>query len=124
MTNTPSAHIRTGKLGEDIATEFLIQHDVEIIGRNLRTDFGEIDILGKDDGVMLFVEVKTRRTQKFGFPETAVNARKKKHMTNSAWAYLQKIGALDHAWRIDVISIYLRKNIPPEIEWFKNAITS
>lgn len=115
--------IQTGVKGEDLAVNFLIQHKVKILDRNVRTAHGEIDIIGEKDGCTIFFEVKTRRTRSFGYPETAVNSRKQEHMVNSAYAYLQEQNTLDHPWRIDVIAINLFSSYKPNIEWFQNAIT-
>jgi len=111
-------------MGEDIASDYLIKNDISLVGRNIRTAYGEIDILGKKDGCLIFVEVKTRRSKRFGFPEASVDEKKQKHMVNSALAYLQENGDLDQNWRIDVISVNLLLSEEPKIEWFKNAITS
>jgi len=114
--------IQTGREGEDLAVKFLIQQNVKILDRNVRTVQGEIDIIGEKNGCTIFFEVKTRRTRSFGYPETAVNSRKQKHLVNSAYAYLQEQNTLDHPWRIDVIAISLFSSSKPNIEWFQNAI--
>ena len=118
-------NIKIGRKGEQIACDYLLTQGVEIIGRNLQTQYGEIDILGKKEGCYLFTEVKTRQSMAFGFPEHAVNAKKQDHMANSALAYIQEYLGLDVEWRIDVIAINLSKNeIVSEIKWFKNAIAN
>jgi len=111
-----------GKWGEEQALNFLIKNGVEILGRNIFTEYGEIDLLGVHDHVLLFVEVKTSQTQKFGYPEVSVNMRKMDHMVNAAQKYLQDHEELLNDWRIDVISIELKSD-KPEIKWFKNAVT-
>ena len=114
-----------GNRGEDIAVEYLSQQGVSIISRNVRTPYGEIDIIGKDDESLIFVEVKARRNQSFGFPEEAVHARKQEHMINSAFSYLQENFGEDVVWRIDVIAIKIAlKDETHQIRWFKNAINN
>ncbi len=111
-----------GDWGEQIAVDYLIDHNVKIIGRNIRTNYGEIDILGQKDGILIFFEVKTRRTENFGHPEDAVNYIKQEHMKNSAIEYIQSNSDMEIDWRIDVIAIYTGKNNKLQIRWFKNAI--
>lgn len=111
-----------GDWGEQIAVDYLIDQNVKIIGRNIRTNYGEIDILGQKDGILIFFEVKTRRTENFGNPEDAVNYIKQEHMKNSAIEYIQSNSDMEIDWRIDVIAIYTGKNNKLQIRWFKNAI--
>ena len=112
-----------GNWGEEAAAEYLIEHGVDIIDKNVRTQNGEIDIIGKQNGVLVFFEVKTRRSNKFGNPEDAVNARKKEHMIRSAIEYIQSNLDLDIEWRMDVIAINVNQENKKIIRWFENAIS-
>ncbi len=112
-----------GNWGEEAAAEYLIEHGVDIIDKNVRTQNGEIDIIGKQNGVLVFFEVKTRRSNKFGNPEDAVNARKKEHMIKSAIEYIQSNLDLDIEWRMDVIAINVNQENKKIIRWFENAIS-
>jgi putative endonuclease len=116
------ANKELGNWGEQIAVDYLQNHNVKIVGRNIRTNYGEIDILGQKDGVHIFFEVKTRRTEKFGNPEDAVNYIKQEHMKNSALEFIQSNQDMEMDWRIDVIAIYIGKENKFQIRWFKNAI--
>ena len=111
-----------GRWGEEQALNYLVKNGVEILGKNIFTEYGEIDLLGIQDNVLLFVEVKTAQTRKFGFPEVSINARKMDHMVKAAQKYLQDHEEISNDWQIDVISIELNSN-EPEIKWFKNVIT-
>lgn len=113
-----------GKIGEGIASDYLVNQQVKIIGRNIRTNYGEIDIIGEKNGVVIFFEVKTRRSEKFGYPEDAVNKRKQEHMVNSAMEYIQTHFDVEIAWRIDVIAVMIGKDDSINIDWFDNAIIS
>jgi putative endonuclease len=113
-----------GIWGEQIAANYLVQSDVVIIGKNVRTQSGEIDIIGTKDGVYIFFEVKTRGSTRYGNPEDAVNNKKQEHMKNSALEYIQSSLDLDIDWRIDVISIQVHRKNNIEIQWFKNAISN
>jgi len=122
MGNFHLANRELGEWGEQIAVDYLNNHDVKIIDRNIRTNYGEIDILGQKDGVLIFFEVKTRRTEDFGNPEDAVNYLKQEHMRNSALGFIQSNQEIDLDWRIDVIAIYVGKKNKLQIRWFENAI--
>ena len=112
-----------GDWGEQIAVDYLISNKIKVIGRNIRTRYGEIDILGQKDGIIIFFEVKTRRTEEFGNPEDAVDYKKREHMKNSALDYMQSNLDLEMDWRIDVIAIFVGENNKLQIRWVKNAFT-
>lgn len=94
-----------GKFGEDIASKYLEAKGYKIKERNYRTFLGEIDIVCEYKGNIIFVEVKTRRSNKFGYPEEAVNFIKQQKIIKNALCYLSKY----HLWKknccFDVISI-------------------
>src|SRR5215510_7943229 len=93
---------RIGKWGEETAVEYLAQRNCEIIARNIRTPYGEIDIVAKQDNILIFVEVKTRTSNKMGLPEESITQRKRQHMLSAAEHYAAQL-EID-AWQIDVIS--------------------
>lgn len=109
-----------GKWGEDAATEYLIQRGLEILARNARTPYGEIDIVAKQGDVTIFVEVKTLRLSRNFFPEQNVTARKREHMLAAAEYYAAE-HEIDH-WQIDVISVEGKPDSTPKITHFENAI--
>src|SRR5512138_3815952 len=94
---------QVGRWGEDAAAEYLISKGYEIMGRNLRTPYGEIDILARREAISVFVEVKARTSSSLGPPEIAVGPRKQSHMIACAQHFAQQNG-IDH-WRIDVIAV-------------------
>lgn len=111
---------RVGKWGEEAAVEYLIQKGYEIVGRNVRTPYGEVDIVARQGDNTLFVEVKTRTSNKMGLPEESITARKREHMIASAEHYAAE-HEIDH-WQIDVISIEGKPESKPVITYFENAI--
>jgi putative endonuclease len=111
---------RVGKWGEQTASDFLTQRGYQIVARNLRTPYGEIDLLAQKDGFTVFVEVKARLTESAGLPEASVNTRKQAHMTACAEHYAQQ-HAIDH-WQIDVIAIR-RVAGKAQITHFENAVS-
>ncbi len=111
---------RIGKWGEWIAEEYLKQQSYEIVERNARTPYGEIDIIAKQAEVVVFIEVKTRTSNKMGLPEESITARKRQHMIAAAEHYAAEHEIDD--WQIDVISIEGKPGTQPKITYFENAI--
>ena len=79
---------KVGKMGEDLAADMLTSNGYRVIGRNFMTKDGEIDIIAIKDGVIHFVEVKTRSSDEFGYPADAVTESKQKRIRKAAKAYL------------------------------------
>lgn len=111
-----------GAWGEAIAAKYLEGLGYAILERNVRTAYGEIDLLASHEGVAVFVEVKTRSSKDFGFPEEAVHPTKQQHLLDSAEDYLQSHPEVTGDWRIDVISIQRGSGRTPEIVHFENAV--
>lgn len=116
--------VNLGHWGESIAVEYLKGIGYMIVNRNVRTPYGEIDIIASTQDILIFIEVKTRATSSLGLPEASVTPKKQKHMIDAIEHYLQEHPDLDCDWRIDVIAIRGNKTgAAPEITHFKNAIT-
>ena len=111
---------KVGKWGEDAVAVYLAQRGYEILTRNARTPYGEIDIVAKQADITIFVEVKARTSNKMGLPEESVNPRKQAHMLACAESYAAE-NAIDH-WQIDVISVEGKQGLEPKITHFENAI--
>lgn len=116
---------KLGNWGENIAVNYLTEEGCLIIDRNVRTPYGEIDIIAKHLDLILFIEVKTRSTSSLGMPEVSVTKQKQEHLVSSIAYYIQEHPDFNDDWRIDVIAIRRRKKDPiPEIVHFKNAISN
>lgn len=106
MASQTNSHILTGQQGENLAAEFLLKQGYAILHRNYRYKRTEIDIIAQKDGVLIFIEVKTRATDVFGYPEEAVNRRKERILLNAAEVFIHRI-----RWqkdiRFDIISVTL-----------------
>ncbi len=100
-----------GKLGEDIATHYLKQNGYTILDRNFECRQGEIDIIAIDKKEIVFIEVKTRTSNKYGTPSEAVNKIKRKHMLQTIKYYLYIRNLSDEFVRIDVIEVYIKDNV-------------
>lgn len=109
-----------GKWGEETAAAYLTQKGCENVGQNIRTPYGEIDIVARQGDVTIFVEVKTRTSNTMGLPEESITPRKREHMIACAEHYASEHD-LDH-WQIDVISIEGKPGSTPKITYFENAI--
>lgn len=103
---------RVGRRGEDAAAAFLELAGWTVLGRNLRTPYGEIDLLARQGATLVFVEVKARRSGAFGLPESGVTRRKQAHLAAAAQAYLMEHPEEQGDWRIDVIAIRFQDGAP------------
>lgn len=96
----------TARRGEDAAAAYLERIGLVIEARNWRCQSGEIDIIARDDAEIVFVEVKTRRSERAGTAEEAVSIAKQRRVTRLALAYLRETGEPStSAVRFDVIAI-------------------
>ena len=121
--NTMTMHNQIiGKLGEDAVLQAALQKGYQQIGRNIRTPFGEIDLILMQDNTLVFTEVKTRTGDKYGYPEEAVSKLKLRHMIQSSEHYIQK-NNLPNPWRLDVVAVIydLRLQKTTDIEWMENV---
>jgi len=115
--------IDIGQRGEDAAAEFLAVAGYAVKGRNLKTPFGEIDILAEENGELVFVETKTRASSSVGPPYLSVTRKKQRKIIQNALSYLSVHGLHGRPWRIDVVSVKLAKSMRAQsIEIIKNAV--
>lgn len=94
-----------GDEGEGRAEAYLRQRGFRILGRNVRSPLGELDLVADDQGVLVFVEVKRRRTGAFGGAIEAVDARKRAKLIQLAAQYLAQYRIRNRACRFDVVLI-------------------
>ncbi len=112
-----------GRWGEERAAAYLGRKQYQILARNVRTEHGEIDIVARHGLTLVFVEVKTRTSDKFGPPENSITAQKQAHMIHSADAFLLEHPELEALeWRIDVIAVLKDSGEREKIDHFENAI--
>ena len=96
---------RLGQRGEALARRHLEAGGHAVLETNYRTGSGEIDLVTQKDGVLVFVEVRTKRGAGFGPPEESVTRDKCSRLVACAQEYLEAIDAGDVEWRIDVLAI-------------------
>jgi len=95
-----------GKFGEEYASKYLCFNGYRVLARNYSCRFGEIDIVALDGDCLVFVEVKTRTTDRFGAPEYAVNYYKKKHLELSARCFIEQRRMNEYFCRFDVVEVF------------------
>ena len=115
-----------GHQGEQDAAERAIRQGYKLLDQNYRTPYGEIDlILMSPEQEIVFVEVKSRTSIVCGYPESAVNYRKKRHIIRSAYYYLQERYPDNDEipWRIDIMALIYKKDRKTIIDfrWFENV---
>jgi len=100
---------KIGKNGEKLAIQFLKNKGFKIITKNYYTKFGEIDIIAEKKDLLIFIEVKTRHTDKFGSPQESITKTKKQKIYLSIKTYLSK-NKVNKQIRFDVIGIKIKRN--------------
>ena len=111
-----------GQKGEQMVENYLKKKGYKILERNYRKRTGEIDLIAlspADDKEIVFIEVKTRRSARYGTPEEAVDHRKLKKIEKTALHWLQENRKTNMHWRIDVLSLELGKEM--KITHLKNV---
>ncbi|MFH1858168.1 MAG: YraN family protein [Candidatus Omnitrophota bacterium] len=122
MTKWTPDRGRLGKLGESLAVKLLKRQGYQILEKNYRCRFGEVDLIAKEGEEIVFVEVKSRRGTSFGFPREQISRTKRKHLQRLAQYYMKK-QAREMAIRIDVVAILFdSKGNPLKVETIPNAI--
>ena len=112
-------------LGENYAAGHLSDHGYEIVERNFRTPYGEIDIIAQDDTYIVFVEVKARGSGKYGLPRESITGNKRKRIVQTALLYLSAHPA-ERQPRFDVIEVLCDSAFVCvlELTHLKNAFTA
>ncbi len=111
-----------GRRGEELAVEHLQRAGYTILDRNVRTRYGEIDVIARQGSCIVFVEVRTVSSGLMQ-PEESVTRRKQRRVAALSQAYLAQRGLSDSDWRADVIAITVTADgQPPRLEHIVNAI--
>ncbi|WP_459957380.1 YraN family protein [Nocardia sp. IFM 10818] len=111
-----ASNLALGAHGEELAAQYLRAAGMEIVARNWRCRYGELDLIARDRGVTCFIEVKTRSGLGFGPPAAAVTFEKQQRIRRLALLWLHE---QDGPWlhiRFDVVSVLLRPGQDPVIE--------
>ena len=112
---------REGNIGENLAVKFLKSKNYKILQTNYSCPLGEIDIVAKDGETIVFVEVKTRASLKYGYPQEAITLQKMAHIKNSALFYLKQHCLLQGTpVRFDCVAILTLDGADAEINHIEN----
>ena len=115
-------HNTTGQKGEKMAAKYFEEKSFIILHQNWRHSHWEVDIIAAKENVLHFIEVKTRRTKKFGYPEEDVSKKKVINLINASEEFLY----LHPEWKriqFDILSINLLRNEPAEYFFIEDVHT-
>jgi putative endonuclease len=99
-----------GRLGERLAEEHLLEQGAQLLERNYRIDYGEVDLLFRDEDELVAVEVKTRDVEDLEQPEEAVRWDQLRRIARAMATYAADEDLLDAPWRIDVVVIVIQSD--------------
>ena len=114
-------HLRRGELGERAAKEFLMRAGLKFLAANFRSEHGEIDLIFREQDCLVFVEVKTRSSEAWTRPAAAVNARKKKLLSQTGLDYLRLLKNPEVKFRFDIVEVLLRDGAVAEVRHLPNS---
>ena len=117
------ARLSLGRQGEDLAVAELARRGYQIIERNWRCEAGEVDIVAREGSAWVFVEVRTRRSARFGSPEESVTHAKQARMIVVAEHYLAEHELAEVDWRLDLVAVVVgRRGQPVRVSVLQNAV--
>jgi putative endonuclease len=120
--SSKSIHLRRGARGEKLACRFLRRNGYKVLYRNFKgRSGGEIDIVCRDNDILVFVEVKTRTREDFGRPVAAVDRQKQKRISRGGLAWLRMLDNPDILFRFDVVEVIMADDAKPRLELIRNA---
>jgi len=114
-------HLRRGELGERAARQFLQQKGLHFLTANFRSTRGEIDLVFREGGNLIFVEVKTRSSEDWTRPAAAVDARKRRLLSQTALDYLKLLKNPPVKFRFDIVEVLLTDGAVREIRHLPDA---
>lgn len=116
------SNLQTGKVGEEIAREYLKKKGYGIIEQNYKTKYAEIDLVAKKGNELIFVEVRTKKGDNFGTPEETIDKRKMRKLWGNARAYVAR-KRWQGPYRVDAVCIILRyDNTMERLNHYENII--
>jgi putative endonuclease len=110
-----------GQCGESVAAEHLRAKNYEIIARNWRCAYGEIDLVARKDELLVFVEVKTRHSNDTESALASISVSKREKLITTVHHYLAELDVTEPLWRFDVIAVAFRQNKISAIDHVENA---
>ena len=116
-----SCRTATGRRAESLAARYLERHGLRVVERNYRCAVGEIDLVCHDGDQIVFVEVRSRRSTRYGYPEESISATKRKRLIRLAQWYLRARGEQRCRARFDIVALLWDRSDNAEIRWIINA---
>jgi putative endonuclease len=114
-------HLRRGELGERAAKKHLQRLGLKFLTANFRSDRGEIDLIFRDADCLVFIEVKTRSSEDWTRPAAAVDARKKRLLSQTALDYLRLLKNPQVKIRFDIVEVLLKDGAVNEVRHLPNT---
>ena len=114
--------VRRGMLAEEQALQYLLQRGLVMVERNFRCRYGEIDLIMRDNNTIIFVEVRSRKSDAFLDPMESIDYAKRNKLIRASELFMQKLTmANEYDWRFDVITL---NGAPPDVRvnWLKAAL--
>lgn len=115
--------MRRGRLGERVARRYLRRLGLKFLTANFRSDRGELDLIFRDVDCLVFIEVKTRSSEEWIRPAAAVNARKRRLISQTALDYLKQLHYPPVKIRFDIVEVLLEDDAVREIRHLPNTFT-
>src|SRR5271154_2452728 len=116
-------HLRRGELGERAAKKFLQKAGLKFLAANFRSTRGEVDLIFRDGDCLVFVEVKTRSSEGWSRPAAAVNAERRRRLSQCALDYLRLLKNPEVEIRFDIMEVLLRDGVVREIRHLPNTFS-
>jgi putative endonuclease len=116
----PTQHL--GEAAEDLAAAFLRLSGFEIVDRNVRAGGGEIDLVARRGAWLHLIEVRYRRTARFGHPVETLRGRKARALARAARAYVARLGAGGSCWRFDAVSVVFETDNSAQVRLFPGIL--
>lgn len=117
------AHLRRGRLGEQAAKKHLKKQGLKFLTANFRSPRGEIDLVFRDADCLVFAEVKTRSSEEWSRPAAAVDAERRRRLSQCAFDYLRLINNPAIKIRFDIVEVLLADGAVHEIRHLPNTFT-
>ncbi len=114
-------HLRRGELGERAAKKHLQKLGLKFLAANFRSERGEIDLVFREGDCLVFIEVKTRSSEEWSRPADAVDARKKKLLSQTALDYLRLLKNPEVKFRFDIVEVLLADGTVRELRHLPNS---
>ena len=114
-------HLRRGELGERAAKKFLQRLGLKFLTANFRSARGEVDLVFRDEDCLVFVEVKTRSSEDWTRPAAAVDARKRRLLSQTALDYLRLLKNPQVKIRFDIVEVLLQDGAVREVRHLPNT---